>query len=121
MRCWIALTAIAALITLGCDKPKVNTPPPPSPAPISDMTGTPITPVPAIDPAPTPAPVVTPAPTPTATGGRTYTIKAKEGLMEIARKELGDPKRVKEILAMNPEITDANKVKIGQVIKLPEK
>ena len=54
-------------------------------------------------------------------GGRTYTVKAKDGLMSIARTQLGNQHRWKEILALNPDIKDPNHIKVGQVIKLPAK
>ena len=54
-------------------------------------------------------------------GGRTYTVKAHDGLMGIARSQLGNEHRWKEILTLNPEIKDPNQLKVGQVIKLPAK
>jgi nucleoid-associated protein YgaU len=54
-------------------------------------------------------------------GARTYTVKAHDGLMGIARSQLGNEHRWKEILAINPEIKDPNQLKVGQVIKLPAK
>lgn len=73
---------------------------------------------PPITPTPTP---ITQAPTPVTTGGKTYTVQPKDTLYSIAKTQLGSGKRVKDIMAINPEITDASKLKIGQVIKLPEK
>ena len=54
-------------------------------------------------------------------GGRSYTVKAHDGLMGIARTQLGNEHRWKEILALNPEIKDPNQLKVGQTIKLPAK
>jgi nucleoid-associated protein YgaU len=54
-------------------------------------------------------------------GGHTYTIQKGDTLYGIARKLYNDPRRVKDIQAANPDITDPDKLKEGQVIKVPEK
>jgi nucleoid-associated protein YgaU len=53
---------------------------------------------------------------------RTYTVQPgdKGGFFAIARKVFGDEKRWKDIQAMNPGV-DPTKLKVGQVIKVPEK
>jgi nucleoid-associated protein YgaU len=51
-------------------------------------------------------------------GERTYTIKAKDSLYGIAKRELGSGGRWKEITALNPGL-DHNDLKVGRVIKLP--
>ena len=123
MRYLVSLTLIAALVTLGCQKQPEVAPPTHNPTPAAgggDMSGISTgTPTPVVTPAPTP--MVTPAPTPTPKGGKTYTVQAKDTLFSIAKTQLGDGKRFKEIMTLNPEITDASKLKVGQVIKLPEK
>ncbi len=48
----------------------------------------------------------------------TYTIQKGDTLWSIARARLGDGKRYKEIMELNPGL-DPNKLKIGTVIKLP--
>jgi nucleoid-associated protein YgaU len=54
--------------------------------------------------------------------GHTYTVKAHDGLMSIARTQLGNEHRWKEILALNPEIQAPDyRLKVGQVIKMPAK
>lgn len=56
------------------------------------------------------------------TGARSYTVKAHEGLMSIARTQLGNQHRWQEIVKMNPEIQAPDyRLKVGQVIKLPAK
>lgn len=73
---------------------------------------------------PLPGPVVTPRPTPTPTPAPTpstgYTIKAKDTLSAVARRELGDASRWKEIVKLNPGL-DPGHLKIGAKIKLPLK
>lgn len=88
------------------------------------MTGEPTGPgvtTPPITPTPTTVrPTPTPTPTPVARGGKTYTIQPKDTLYSIAKNQLGDGKRWKEIVEINPGL-DAAKLKVGQVIKMPEK
>jgi nucleoid-associated protein YgaU len=50
--------------------------------------------------------------------GGTYKIKKGDGLRSIARKELGDESRWKEIQSLNPDI-QANRLMVGDTIKLP--
>lgn len=58
----------------------------------------------------------TPAPTPPPSGlARTYTVKPGDTLTRIARK-FGVT--IAGIMALNPEITDPNKISVGQTIKL---
>jgi nucleoid-associated protein YgaU len=125
----LVLIAVAGLgLMLGCeDKNKVQQPaPPPGPTNIGEMTGEPTGPGPGVTPPPpiTPTPMVRPTPTPTPTpvvrGGKTYTIQPKDTLYSIAKNQLGDGKRWKEIVEINPGL-DAAKLKVGQVIKMPEK
>ena len=56
-----------------------------------------------------------------ASGARTYTVKAHDGLMAIARNELGNEHRWKEIAQLNPDLQPPYRLKVGQVIKLPAK
>lgn len=67
-------------------------------------------------PAPTPKTVVEAAPVPPA--GREYTIKSGDTLEGIARAELGDGQRWKQIVDMNPGL-DPKSLKIGRKIMLP--
>jgi nucleoid-associated protein YgaU len=71
----------------------------------------------AADPSPQPPPRPAPEPAPPQ---RTYVVKGGDTLEGIARRELGSPTRVKEIVELNA-IEDAGMVKIGQVLKLPAK
>ncbi|MEM9418044.1 MAG: LysM peptidoglycan-binding domain-containing protein [Planctomycetota bacterium] len=63
----------------------------------------------AIEPLPEPEPVVP----------RTYTIQDKDTYWKIAKSVYGDPMRMKDIEAANPDI-DPKKLKIGDEIVLPE-
>lgn len=49
---------------------------------------------------------------------RTYTVKKGDSLWKIARKQLGNPNRYKEIQAMNDMKGDL--IRVGQVIQLPK-
>jgi len=72
----------------------------------------------AVDPSPQPPPRPGPAPPPPPP--RTYVVKGGDTLEGIARRELGSPTRVKDIVDLNA-IEDPAMVKIGQVLKLPAK
>ena len=123
------VVALAAGMLMGC-KPQEPQQPAPTPTPtpkaqatpgpgddLLTRTGPPSTPAPTLTPVPT-TPPATPAPGET----RKYVVKAHEGMMSIARTELGNEHRWKEIVALNPEIQAPDyKLKVGQVIKLPAK
>jgi Tfp pilus assembly protein FimV len=49
----------------------------------------------------------------------TYTIQRGDTLGTIAAKTLGNAARYKEILAVNPQVTNPNLIKVGQVLQLP--
>lgn len=49
----------------------------------------------------------------------THTVKSGETLGTIATKYLGDKSRYTQILAVNPQITNPNLIKVGQVITIP--
>jgi LysM repeat protein len=66
-----------------------------------------------------PKPVETAAPTPLVPP-RTYTAQKGDTIYGIARKFFGSDARAKDIIAANPGI-DPNKIKVGQVLNLPEK
>ena len=53
------------------------------------------------------------------TGYRLYTVQRGDSLWQIARRELGKPKRYKEIMKLNGLKTDL--IKPGQVLKIPVK
>ena len=59
-----------------------------------------------------------PTPAPAATGG-TYTIKKGDTFIKIAREVYGNASRMHAIQAANPGV-DPRKLKIGQVINLPD-
>jgi serine/threonine protein phosphatase PrpC len=50
--------------------------------------------------------------------GTTYTVKSGDMLMNISKKFYGDESKYKLIMEAN-NITDPNKIKIGQVLKIP--
>lgn len=57
-----------------------------------------------------------------ASGAGTYTVQKGDGLMSIARVQLGNASRWKEIATLNPEIAAPGyAIRVGQVIKLPAK
>jgi 5'-nucleotidase len=69
---------------------------------------------------PAPRPVVTVPPKPAATP-RTYTVKAGDTFIQIARSVYGDASKYKAIVAANPQVKDPDKdLRPGMVINLPE-
>lgn len=70
---------------------------------------------------PSPSPVLTPAPSPPP-GGSIYLVKPGDGLMGIARRELNNPGRWKEIYGLNrPTIgKNPNLIREGMTLSLPE-
>jgi len=52
--------------------------------------------------------------------GTTYTVKAGDTPMAIARKTLGTAQRWRDIMKANPGL-DENRLKIGQTLKVPKK
>jgi len=70
-------------------------------------------------PAATPAETERTAPS----NGRTveYTVKDGDNLWDIAARELGNGLRYKEILKLNPGLTEKQALKIGMKLKLPAK
>ena len=63
-----------------------------------------------------------PAAVPTSgTSQSTYTVKAGDTLSKIAQEKLGDPNAYMEIFNANKGLlTDPNKIKPGQVLKIPQ-
>jgi LysM repeat protein len=54
-----------------------------------------------------------------ATGG-SYTVRPGDTLSKIAKEKLGDPNAYMEIFNANKDqLTDPNKIKAGQVLKIP--
>jgi len=66
---------------------------------------------PKVDPTTGPAPEVKP-------GERTYTVRRNDSLYSIARKELGNGARWKEIETLNAGVNTAD-LKVGQTLRLP--
>ena len=118
--------ALAALL-LGCEdkaKPKAEAPAPDQGRTIARLPE----PEPEAPVAPRPKPVVRPAPAepepptppaPLAAEG-TYVVQKGDTLWSIAKRQLGDGQRWKDIVAANRGLT-AEKLKVGQTIKLPAK
>ncbi len=66
------------------------------------------------------APAASPAP-PTASG-ETYTVKGGDSLWRIAKASLGDESRWREIFELNKDqLTSPDRLRVGQVLKLPAK
>ena len=62
----------------------------------------------------------TAAPGTAASGTTTYTVKAGDTLVQIAKAELGNPNAYMEIFNANrDQLSDPNKIKPGQVLKIP--
>jgi nucleoid-associated protein YgaU len=59
------------------------------------------------------------APAPAA-AGKTYTVKAGDTLSKIAKDELGNANAYTQIFDANrDQLDDPNKIKVGQVLKIP--
>jgi nucleoid-associated protein YgaU len=53
-------------------------------------------------------------------GGKTYTVKPGDTLSKIAKDHLGDPNAYNKIFNANrDQLTDPDKIKPGQVLKIP--
>lgn len=79
-------------------------------------------PVPAVSPGGNPGASASNAgqPAPSAEGKRSYKVTRGDTLEGIARRELGDPRRVGEIRKLNPSV-DPLSLKIGHTLTLPAK
>jgi len=54
-------------------------------------------------------------------GGRTYTVKSGDTLSKIAKEHFGDANSYMEIFNANKDqLSDPDKIKPGQVLKIPE-
>ena len=57
---------------------------------------------------------------PAAAGGRTYTVKSGDTLSKISKEHLGDANAYMKIFEANrDQLTDPDKIKPGQVLKIP--
>lgn len=117
----LAVALSLCLFSAGCEKPKpADDAMAPDPQTPEDMSA-------GMDTGPVPPGPMLPPPAVETTmldesGDRTYTVQKGDGLMSIARTQLGNASRWKEIAALNPEILPpAYAIKVGQVIKLPAK
>ena len=110
---------------VGSGTATVNDSVPAAPAPVVTPAPTRPTPTPTVAPTPTPTPTAsatprptatpTPTPSPTASGSKTYTVKSGDTLTGIASR-FGTTSRI--LMDLN-SITNANLIKIGQILKLP--
>ncbi len=127
MRYLLTLMLLTALVLPACNRPEE----PPQTTALEPPTRTleslqPIEspqapPEAAFTPAASPviaAPLVSAYVAPARSGERTYIIQTGDTYIGIARRLYGDPSRWRDIQAMNPGL-DPNKLRIGQVIKLP--
>jgi nucleoid-associated protein YgaU len=89
-------------------------PPPPPPS-----TAVPAYAPPPAAPTYAPAPTVTPA---AATGGKTHVVKQGENLWKISGLYYGKPSQagVAKILKANPGVANANAIKAGQKLVIPD-
>jgi nucleoid-associated protein YgaU len=61
-----------------------------------------------------------PQPTPAKASMKTYTVKSGDTLSEIAKRELGSANKYMEIFNANrDQLADPDKIKPGQVLKIP--
>jgi len=85
-------------------------------AQINPLTAPPVS-IEAAEPASTPQPAATTA-TPTGPTAE-YVIKDGDSLWKIAEQQLGNGMRYKEILRLNPNITEKQTLVVGSKLKLP--
>ena len=73
-----------------------------------------------VKPGAAPAAAQSPAAAPAAKAEKTYTVKSGDTLSEIAKRELGSANKYMEIFNANKDqLTDPDKIKPGQVLKIP--
>jgi LysM repeat protein len=61
-----------------------------------------------------------PQPTPAKASIKSYTVKSGDTLSEIAKRELGSPGKYMDIFNANrDQLSDPDKIKPGQVLKIP--
>ena len=135
MRYVLTIAVVLATMGLGCEQQKPEPQPPPS-APVAPKSAEPVArlpepktdlvtpgedrvwPKPLITEPPTKVPSGASAGVAEPVGGNTYVVKKGDNPWAIAKRELGDGQRHKEILALNPGLNPTT-MKIGQVIKMP--
>lgn len=115
----IIFLIISSLINTG--KENLTSPTPSAPIVSSKPTSTPDDILPTDDPVETETPTPTPTPTPQAsTDVKNHVVKKGDSISSIARTYYGDTSLVDALCKYN-NITDANKIILGQVIKIPPK
>ncbi len=115
----IIFLIISSLINTG--KENFTSPTPTAPIVSTTPTSTPDDILPTEDPEETETPTPTPTPTPQAeTDIKNHVVKQGDSMSSIARTYYGDTSLVDALCKYN-NITDANKIIQGQVIKIPPK
>ena len=117
-----AILVMFPLVLAGCKKPQgpqtTELEAPPVDRPIQELM-----PEPAPAPAPGPTDVAMDEPEPLpppAPALRTHTVRKGETLWSLSRTYLGDPKRWKEIVSLNPGLTPQS-LPVGKTIQIPNK
>ena len=125
MRSVIVMIAVVSVsMLLGCQKKPAQQAAEAPPAAEPKMTPvTELPPAPPLPEAKPPTPAQPPKPAPGVTEApaapTTYVVQKGDTLFSIARIHLGDGKRWKEIVAINPGLSE--RIKPGQKIVLPAK
>jgi nucleoid-associated protein YgaU len=137
MRYVLTVAVVLAAIGLGCEQQKPDPQQQPNkpmttaktPEPVRRLPPPMVEPVRPVDDRVGPQPLIITPPTPAGSGhaagiatppagGSVYVVKKGDTLWAIAKRQLGDGKRHKEILALNPGLTPSA-MKIGQSLKMP--
>lgn len=133
MRYVLTVAVVLAAMGLGCEQQKPDPQPPLNkpmtttkpPEPVGRLPAPMVEPVKPAEDRVWPKPLITTPPPPGGVGiakppagGNVYVVKKGDTLWAIAKRQLGDGQRHKEILSLNPGLTPSA-MKIGQVLKMP--
>jgi nucleoid-associated protein YgaU len=131
MRYVATVLFLVTLVAVGCKQPNKSPvmttseqqppatlePIPPAPAETPAENAPPASPAFATPP---PQQMESPAPPPPSYTSNTYTVQKGDTLWSIAQRHLGNGKRWREIVELNPGL-EPSKLRVGQVIILPAK